>query len=414
MLLLWAHISLAGDGDEILGPAKAAEELVPRDDDDFDFDDLDDLGPPPEIDDKLTSVTETDIYIHRLDIMGDNWIGFSDSRLSHVMDISKNIRIGAELSLDHLFESQKRNDEPFKAQKFISEGHVHIDNIKIMDKNLIARIGKQQIIIGQGLSGVLLLQNPYFGAKTEKGVLAARVDVTDLTPDALDLDRFEVAVFESGEDFVRNNYFEQLNGELGKYFTAQEIEALPQLLAAYLNSGAPLNGESIGAMLTQTYPARDFTGLNLQKWLDAYLYGENFIKTEDLFRYHYPDWKPDGGLAYSINIDKKLGRSGFLAVLSHTSRENKHLNSGKETMQTAGLRYISRNSKFRAWIEFIRNKNNPVFAPTGTKYGATTGFVWRPFRKLVVGGEAGYAENNFSSLGFSASYLPSCYVENAG
>ena len=370
---------------------------------DFEDDwDLGDLAPPPEEEEGPVSVTEADLYVHNINLFGKNRIGFIDSRISQTVNLNKSTHFSLELSGDHLFESFRNTDESFGVDRFISQGYFHKD-FRIKNKKLLFRVGKQHIFIGQSLSGVFLIQNPYLPLRMERGVLGARIDVTNFMPDFFDLDRVEVSVFESGEDFIGGDRFKK---EFEKYFTRQEIEQeIPLLLSRYLSTGGAAVGAVAGvasekdilALLSHAYPEKDLSNLR-------------FPRPGDFSRYQYSDWRPNGGIGYSINVDKKLGKNGFFATLSHTFRENTHLSTESETLETGGLKYISNNRKFRTWIELFYSRNNPIFTKTRTKRGVQSGFIWTPSSKLIFSGEGGHAGNNFSNMGLAASYLPSSKV----
>ena len=354
--------------------------------------DFGDIPLPPEEEKRPINETEVDIYVHNINLFGKNRLGFINSRISERVNLNKSTYFSLQLSLDHLIESQRNTDESFGSEKFISEGHIH-KVFRIKDKKLILRLGKQSVVIGQGLSGVFLTPNPYLPARMENGVLAARVDVTDFIPNFFDLDRVEIAVFESGEDFIAGDL---LRKEFKKYFTEKEIQQeIPLIFARYgvAAGGRMPREEDIRGPLSHAYPGKDLSHFRLPR-------------SSDLSRYQYSDWRFNGGVGYSINVDKKLGRNGFSVTSSHTLRKNAHLSSGVETLETAGLKYISNSRKFRAWGEFFHTRNNPVFSKTKTKNGVSTGFVWSPSPKFIFSGEGGHAHNNFSNFGSAISYLP--------
>ena len=363
--------------------------LEEKEEEDWDFEDIPLV---PEEEKRPISETEADLYVHNINLFDKNRLGLINSRISQRINLNKSTYFSLQFSLDHLIESQRNTDESFGFERFISEGYIHKD-FRIKNKKLILRLGKQSVVIGQGLSGVFLTPNPYLPARMENGVLAVRVDVTDFIPDFFDLDRVEIAVFESGEDFIGGDL---LRKEFKKYFTEKEIQQkIPLIFAHYSGAagGKMPREEDIRSLLSHAYPGKDLSHFRLPR-------------SSDLSRYQYSNWRFNGGVGYSINVDKKLGRNGFSVTSSHTLRENAHLSSGVETLETGGLKYISNSRKFRAWGELFHTRNNPAFSKTKTKNGVSTGFIWSPFPKFIFSGEGGHARNNFSNFGSAISYLP--------
>ena len=145
---------------------------------------------------------EGEYYFHNISRLGKSEWGFFGTHMDVHIEVNNKFEVVLEADIEHVLEALKEEGflgpDQFELESLAGEAYFQ-KTFELKDRKITLRAGKQTIVVGQGHSGVFLTQNLYFSSRYKLGVIGSRVDLTEITPKALDLERLEVSFYESGE-----------------------------------------------------------------------------------------------------------------------------------------------------------------------------------------------------------------------